>query len=109
MSGSYGCAMRQRRWRLACRTRLNVAVSVFGFALELLKLLKQRDGDLLDGSTGFFDGGEPPVEVVGPVDQHDPEYNPKRLQLASCSAGTIADAVKIWSTRPAWTSADRHG
>ena len=40
------------------------------FALELAECLEQRERDLLSNATGFFDGGEPAIEVLGPVQDH---------------------------------------
>ena len=41
-----------------------------GFAVELSEFFEQCESDLLDRSAGFFDGREPTVEVLGPVQDH---------------------------------------
>ena len=40
------------------------------FSIELGEFFKKRKGDLLDHSAGFLDGGEPAIEVLRPVQDH---------------------------------------
>jgi len=44
----------------------------YRLALQLSQGLRQSEGDLRDRAAGLFDGRQPPVEIVGPVDQHKP-------------------------------------
>ncbi|WP_157180663.1 hypothetical protein [Protofrankia coriariae] len=47
---------------------------------ELSERLQERDGDGEEGASLFFRAGQPAVELVGPVDDHHPEYEPRLIQ-----------------------------
>jgi hypothetical protein len=57
------------------------------FSVQLGEFFKKREGDLLNHTVGFFEGGEPAIEVLRPVQDHRLNIILSKYNLQVVAAG----------------------